>query len=59
MKYNYASEIGLMSHPWHTLFDRLIAAATITFSKQNPVATMRRQLLWACVAVACGVYMDS
>ena len=27
------------------VFDRLIAAATITFSKQNPVATIRGRLL--------------
>ena len=42
----------------HTIFDRLIAAATIIFSKENPVATIQMRLLWACVAAARGVYMD-
>ena len=43
----------------HTVFDRLIAAASITFSKQNPAATIRGWLLWACVAAAHSVYTDS
>ena len=28
-----------------TVFDRLIAAATITFNEQNPVATIQGRLL--------------
>ena len=39
-----------------TVFDQLIVAATITFSKENPynyyakAATLQGWLLWACVA---------
>ena len=38
-----------------TVFDQLIAMATITFSKEYPAATMRRQLLWSA---AHSVYME-
>ena len=37
--------IQLYLHIISTVVDRLIAAVTITFNKENPVATMRRPLL--------------
>ena len=52
--------IGASLMVTNTVFDRLIATATITFSKENPAATIRGWgLCHVCVAAVCNVYTDS